>query len=106
MYKIGRRTFSGCRSLASLILPVTVREIGFDAFAGCSSLSRIALPRGVREVEDDDIFSGCDALSEISYGGSKEDFELLFHGKSVTVKRSDLTLSTPKITFLDLKHEI
>ena len=32
-------------------------------------------------------------------------WELMSHGKTVTVLRSDMTVFTPKITFLDLKDE-
>jgi hypothetical protein len=103
--KIGRRVFKGCTSLKSLILPVGVRSIGFDAFAGCSALSRIAIPKGVAEIEDDDIFSACDSLTEISYGGSREGWELLTHGKILTVEKSDCSLNTPKVVFLNLKDK-
>ena len=100
--RIGRRVFKGCTSLKSIILPVGVTAIGFDAFAGCSSLSCIALPKGLSEIEDDDIFSSCDSLTDISYGGSREGWELLCHGKALTVERSDATLVTPRVTFLNL----
>jgi hypothetical protein len=103
--RIGRRAFKGCTSLKSLILPHGVKEIGLDAFAECSSLARIAIPKGVRELEDEDVFASCDSLTDISFGGSKEAWELMSHGKTVTVLRSDMTVFTPKITFLDLKDE-
>lgn len=103
--RIGRRVFKGCTSLKSLILPVGVTSIGFDAFAGCTSLSRIALPKGISELEDDDVFSACDSLTDISYGGSREEFELLCHGKTLTVERTDCSLHTPRVTFLNLKDE-
>ena len=103
--RIGRRVFKGCTSLKSVILPVGITSIGFDAFAGCTSLSRIAIPKGVAEIEDDDIFSACDSLTDISYGGSREEWELLCHGKIMTVEKSDSTLVTPRVTFLNLKDK-
>ena len=106
LYKIGRRAFKGCASLESLILPITLREIGFDAFSGCRALKRIAIPKGLREIEDDDAFSGCDSLSEITFAGNKEAWEYLNHGKTLTVRRSDLSYFSPKLHFLDLKREI
>ena len=92
--------------LKSIILPRTVKEIGLDAFSSCSSLSRIAIPKDLREIEDEDAFSACDSLSEISFGGSRESWELLTHGRTLTVEKSDCSLFTPQITFLDLKDEI
>jgi hypothetical protein len=88
-----------------LILPTLLREIGFDAFAGCSSLSRIALSLDLKEIEDEDIFNACDSLMDISFAGSKEQFEFLTHGKTLTVERSDLTVFTPRMTFLKLKGQ-
>ena len=104
--KIGRRAFAGCSSLKSLILPVGTTSIGLDAFVGCSSLARIAIPKKVMELEDAELFYGCDSLSEISFGGNEAMFENLTRGRVITVQRSDLTLFTPKITFMDLKDEI
>ena len=103
--RIGRRVFKGCSSLKSLILPVTLRSVGLDAFADCSSLSRIAIPRDIAELEDGEIFGGCDSLTDISYGGSRERWELLNHGKTVSVECSDMTVKTPRVTFLNLKDE-
>ena len=92
--------------MEQIILPVGLKTIGFDAFAGCSSLRRIAIPKDIRELEDEDIFGACDALSEISFGGSREAWEMLCHGRSLTVERSDATLATPRVIFLDLKNEV
>jgi hypothetical protein len=100
--KISRRAFKGCSSLKSLILPSQLRSIGFDAFAGCTSLSRIAIPKDVAEIEDSDVFSACDSLTEISFGGSREAWELLNHGKIITVEESDLSVHTPRVVFLNL----
>ena len=57
----------------------------------------------MREIEDDDIFGACDSLAEVSYGGGREDWELLNHGKTLTIERSDLTMHTPRVIFLDIK---
>ena len=100
--KIGRRAFKGCTSLKSLILPVNLREIGYDAFYGCTSLERISIPKDVKLLEDDDVFSACDSLREISFGGSREAFEFLTHGKSISIEKSDATVSTPNVVFLNL----
>ena len=99
--RISRRAFKGCSSLKSVILPSTVRYIGFDAFAGCSSLSHISIPRGVAELEDGEVFSACDSLGEISYGGSQAEWEMLNRGKTLTIERSDCTVSVPRVNFIE-----
>ena len=104
--KIGRRAFAGCTSLKALILPVGTSSIGLDAFFGCSSLSRIAIPKRLIELEDIELFSGCDNLLEISFGGNEEMFNNLTRGKTITVQKSDLSVFTPKIIFMDLNDEI
>jgi hypothetical protein len=57
----------------------------------------------MREIEDEDIFGGCDSLGEISFGGSREGWENIMRGRALTVQKSDLTVSTPKVSFLDLE---
>jgi hypothetical protein len=103
LVKIGRRAFKGCSSLANIILPVGTAVIGFDAFADCSSLGRIAIPKDLREIEDNDAFGGCDSLTEISFGGSKEKWESVLRGGILTVQKSDCSVSVPKITFMNLE---
>ena len=102
LVKIGRRAFKGCTSLASIILPVGTQIIGFDAFADCASLARIALPKELTELEDFDIFGGCDKLTDVSYGGDKDAWERLMRGGVLTVQRSDLSVYTPRISFMNL----
>ena len=103
LVKIGRRAFKGCTSLASIILPIGVGIIGFDAFADCSSLSRIAIPKDIREIEDNDAFGGCDALTDISFGGTKERWESLLRGQALTLQKSDCTIATPRVAFMNIE---
>jgi len=103
LVKIDRRAFKGCTSLQNLILPFGVRSIGFDAFADCSSLTRIAIPKDLMEIEDFDIFGGCDSLTEISFGGTKEKWESIMRRRALTLQKSDLTVVTPKISFMGLE---
>ena len=58
------------------------------------------------EFEDLELFSGCDSLTEISFGGSEAMFDNLTRGQTITVQRSNLTYFTPKIIFMDLNDEI
>ena len=80
-----------------------MKTLGFDAFADCSSLRRIALPKELSEIEDYDAFSGCDSLTDVSYGGSQDEFMVLLRGRTLTLQRSDTSIFTPKIHFMDLK---
>jgi hypothetical protein len=102
--KIGRSAFKNCTSLSSIILPVGTKSIGFDAFAGCTSLMRIAIPRGVTELEDEDVFSGCDSLREISFGGDEDMWKLLTHGRAIVVEDSKQRPFTPTVTFMNIKE--
>ena len=103
LVKIGRRAFKGCTSLASIILPITVKAVGLDAFCGCRALARIAIPKDLSDIEDNDVFGGCNTLTEISFGGSREAWETVCRGGTLTVSRSDGSIFTPKIYFMDLK---
>jgi hypothetical protein len=103
LVKIGRRAFKGCSSLASIILPIGVGIIGFDAFADCTSLARIAIPKDLREIEDNDIFGGCDKLTDISFGGTKEKWESILRGQALTLQRSDCTVATPRVAFMNIE---
>ena len=49
------------------------------------------------------MFDACDSLTDISFGGSREAWEAVCHGRALTVQKSDLTVSTPRVSFLDLK---
>jgi hypothetical protein len=88
-----------------VILPVGVKSIGYDAFADCSRLTRIAIPGATSELEDEDIFSGCESLAEISFGGNEDEWSLLTRGSGIRVAHSDLTIHTPRVIILDLKNK-
>jgi hypothetical protein len=103
LVKISRGAFKGCTSLTQIILPVGMKTLGFDAFADCTSLRRIALPKGLSEIEDFDAFSSCDSLTDISFGGSEEEFSRLMRGRVLTLQRSNTQAFVPKIHFMDLK---
>ena len=103
LVKIGRRAFKGCTSSTNIIHPVGTAVIGYDAFADCKSLARIAIPKDLREIEDFDAFGGCDNLTDISFGGSREKWEFVMRGNSLTIQRSDCTVSVPKIAFMNLE---
>lgn len=63
---IGSGALSHKATLASITLPVTLREIGDEAFAGCDALSgAVVIPEGVERLGVN-AFSGCVAIKSLS----------------------------------------
>ena len=56
--------FSGCSSLASVVIPSSVTSIGYDAFEGCSSLASVVIPSSVTSIGSN-AFSGCSSLASV-----------------------------------------
>ena len=66
MTRIADDAFAQCDSLAGLMLPVTIVEIGKAAFAGCNQLQgAIVLPEGLERVGAR-AFYGCASLDALS----------------------------------------
>lgn len=64
--RIADDAFAQCDSLAGLMLPVTIVEIGKAAFAGCNQLQgAIVLPEGLERVGER-AFYGCASLDALS----------------------------------------
>ena len=61
---IKERTFYGCSSLTSIVIPEGVTSIGGSCFEGCSSLTSITLPSTLTSIGDQ-CFYGCTSLSSI-----------------------------------------
>ena len=59
--------FSGCSSLASVVIPSSVTSIGYDAFEGCSSLASVVIPSSVTSIGSN-AFSGCSSLYSVTVG--------------------------------------
>ena len=66
---INGTAFSGCRSLTSINIPNSVKEIGSSAFSGCRSLTSINIPNSVKEIGSS-AFYGCSGLISISISNS------------------------------------
>lgn len=63
---IGQFAFSGCRSLASILIPSGVVEIEEYAFNGCIALEQITIPASVVRIGDY-AFSSCESLKGVIF---------------------------------------
>ena len=62
---VAPNAFSGFGQLRSVVLPGSIREIGYRAFCGCSSLDDFILPKSVRRIGFR-AFEGCTSLASIA----------------------------------------
>ena len=65
--------FCECYSLEELALPDGTEDIGERAFTRCVNLRRITLGKGIKKIQNS-AFAGCEALTNIYYKGSAEDW--------------------------------
>lgn len=70
--RIDDSAFRGCVNLKSVILPSTLREIGWEAFAACSRLETVKMAEGVVKLEDR-AFEGCSSLKNVILPDSVSD---------------------------------
>ena len=101
---IEEEAFSGS-SIKGVSVPASVKTIKEEAFANCDKLEYVKLVPGLTKIKGY-AFYHCDKLSQITYGGNKQEWEYLCHGRVLSVKRSDGTVVTPTVTCLGLKNEI
>lgn len=52
LQEIGETAFFGCRSLASINIPPSVKVVRSSAFTDCRCLKRLAFPEGLIEIQD------------------------------------------------------
>lgn len=61
---ISNNVLKNCFDLRDVIIPSSVKEIGWQAFAGCMSLSRVIIPYGVTHIKNY-AFIDCKSLKEV-----------------------------------------
>ena len=66
--------FEGCTNLTGIVIPNSVKRIGWGAFIGCTSLTSIVIPNSVEKIEDR-AFADCSALTSITLPNSIEILE-------------------------------
>lgn len=118
--KIGKYSFSGCKSLTSVEIPEGVTVIGKGAFDCCISLTSVVIPEGVTEIEyyafevcislksveipesvieiDDQAFKDCVKLSIQAPIGSKAEEYAKRKGIPFKASEKKSTSKTPKET--------
>ena len=72
------RAFWGASVLTSVAIPEGVEELGWGVFSDCTKLETVYWPRSLKTI--DNSFGGCDALSDIYYAGSEEEWDALGFG--------------------------
>ncbi|MCQ2452561.1 MAG: leucine-rich repeat protein [Oscillospiraceae bacterium] len=74
--RIGSSSFASCRSLTSALLPESVTRIEEEAFEYDRALSQVYIPAGVSYLGQN-AFYGCSGLTDVYYGGSREQWDAL-----------------------------
>ena len=70
---IERFAFYVCRELEEIIIPDGTESIKLYAFAGCENLKSVYIPKSIQYINCN-AFIGTDALTEINYCGTEEDW--------------------------------
>ena len=78
--KIRKNAFKTCDSLKSVVIPSGVTEIGENAFFDCVPLQSVFIPQSVTKIGRN-TFHGCTNLSEITFGGTIEEWKALTNRK-------------------------
>lgn len=70
--EIAPRAFEDCTKLKRLVIPDTIRRIGFSAFEGCTELYSINIPEGLKRIESA-VFKDCESLGNITIPDTVEE---------------------------------
>lgn len=104
--------FLGCNNLRKVILPKTIRKIGFQAFSECTALEEINFPDGLEDIGSNSFtycrnlkdvkfpdslkhighnaFSFCDSLTHVDLPDSIEEVESYAFSDCSSLKRAKL----------------
>ena len=88
--RIDSSAFFNNRSVKSLVIPNTVKEIGLGAFRGCASLESVSIPASVESIEDL-AFAECCSLRGFTVDAANERYRAV-DGALVSVPDMELIL--------------
>lgn len=82
--KIEEWAFAYCNTLKTIVVEEGVKEIESMAFCECPALTSVEIPASVTEIEA--MFYRCEALTQIKYGGTMDDWKNKVGRKNLGVK--------------------
>ena len=88
---IAGAAFRQCYNLTSIIMPDSVTSIGEAAFLDCCYLTSIIMPNSVMSIGEEAFFE-CSSLTDISFKGTKEQWEAIEKGRSWDKDTGDYTI--------------
>ena len=90
---IGKQAFSNCINLTSVVIPNSVTHISGNAFYRCTALKNVVIPKSVEYIGDN-LFVLCKSLSQITFEGTKEEWNKIPGSSTIeqTVKCLDGTI--------------
>ena len=71
-----RTRLSECAKIKSIIIPDSVKRIGYGAFYGCESLETITIGINVEKMNRS-AFHDCPSLKTINYKGTQEQWDAI-----------------------------
>ena len=75
---LGYTAFASCTALESVSLPASLTSLNSNTFQSCTNLLRVYIPKSITVINSR--FSNSNALAEIFYGGSIEDWAKVDQG--------------------------
>ncbi len=97
-----KNIFSGCGNLTAVTVADGVTFIGGETFCNCSSLTSVTIPKSVTSIGYE-AFCGCRGLTDVYYGGTAEDWDMI----SIQISNEPLTSAnihfTEPLTITGLK---
>jgi len=93
---IEKNTFSGCEKLEIVILPQTLKQIGYGAFENCVALRKIDFPDGLQQIGHN-AFAGCTSLKHVMLPDSLETLDYAAFQNCTALNHVELPATLEKI---------
>ena len=89
--RISSWMFNHCEGLTNITIPDGVKKIGNSAFCKCTSLIDITIPNSVKFIGPQ-VFSDCVKLKNISFTGTKEEWDAISKDNSWNYNTGNYTI--------------